>query len=165
MMRVLWLNEGFNPGREREAAHTLVDQGVDVLGSTFQDSASIVQHVEIKRHNDELSGNRYRLRLFIGLPSARHERVLVNFQPSCEHAEEAFLRINPFGQLPVLDDNGFVLRNAQAILVCVATPHNLDQRRFPAGAQARAQFVHWWSVAGDITRSASATRLHGAFGI
>ena len=32
-VKVIWLNEWFNPAREREAAMTLIDQGADVLAS------------------------------------------------------------------------------------------------------------------------------------
>ena len=86
----------------------------------------------IKLYNDELSGNCYKLRLFMGLLELPYERVPVNFHPGREHKSEAFLQINPFGQLPAIDDDGFVLRDAQAILVYLATrydgtPEHRDQ--------------------------------------
>ncbi len=45
-VRVIWVNEWHNPGREREAAQTLVSQGADVLGSAFQDAPAVVQLAE-----------------------------------------------------------------------------------------------------------------------
>ncbi|PZO14097.1 MAG: glutathione S-transferase [Burkholderiales bacterium] len=117
----------------------------------------------IKLYNDELSGNCYKLRLFMSLIGLPYERVPVNFYPGREHKDEAFLRINSFGQLPVVDDEGYVLRDAQAILVYLATRHDPTQRWFPSDAQVRGRVALWLSVAEDITRSASAARLHDTF--
>ncbi len=47
-VKVIWVNEWYNPGREREAAQALVGQGVDVLGSAFQDAPAVVQYAESK---------------------------------------------------------------------------------------------------------------------
>lgn len=118
----------------------------------------------IKLYNDELSGNCYKLRLFMGLLELPYERVPVNFHPGREHKSEAFLKINPFGQLPAIDDDGYVLRDAQAILVYLATRYDPTQRWFPVDARSRGRVALWLTVAEDITRSASAARLHDAFG-
>ena len=118
----------------------------------------------IKLYNDELSGNCYKLRLFMALLELPFERVPVNFHPRKEHKDEAFLRLNPFGQLPVVDDHGYVLRDAQAILVYLASRYDPGQRWFPADAEVRGQVAMWLAVAEDITCSASAARLHDAFG-
>lgn len=118
----------------------------------------------IKLYNDELSGNCYKLRLFMALLNLRYERVPINFHPEREHKDPTFLRINPMGQLPAIDDAGYVLRDAQAILVYLATRYDDTQRWFPADARARGRVALWLTVAEDITRSASAARLHDAFG-
>jgi simple sugar transport system substrate-binding protein len=47
-VKVVWVNEWYNPGREREAAQALVGQGVDVLGSAFQDAPAVIQYAESK---------------------------------------------------------------------------------------------------------------------
>lgn len=118
----------------------------------------------IKLYNDELSGNCYKLRLLMGLLELPYQRVPINFYPGREHKSDQFLKVNPFGQLPAIDDEGYVLRDAQAILVYLATRYDHTQRWFPADAQARGRVVLWLMVAEDITRSASAARLHDAFG-
>ncbi|RZL90542.1 MAG: glutathione S-transferase family protein [Variovorax sp.] len=117
----------------------------------------------IKLYNDELSGNCYKLRLFMALIDLPYERIPINFYPGREHKSAAFLKINPFGQLPVIDDGGYVLRDAQAILFYLATRYDPEQRWLPADAQARGRVALWLAVAEDITRSASAARLHDAF--
>ncbi|MCT8179126.1 glutathione S-transferase family protein [Variovorax sp. CY25R-8] len=118
----------------------------------------------IKLYNEQLSGNCYKLRLFMALLGIAHERVPVNFHPGREHKQAEFLELNPFGQLPVIDDNGFVLRDAQAILVYLASRHDSAGTWFPADPKRRARVMLWLTVAEDITRSASAARLHDAFG-
>ena len=118
----------------------------------------------IKLYNDELSGNCYKLRLFMGLIGLPYARIPINFHPRREHKSEAFLRINPFGQLPAIDDDGYVLRDAQAILVYLASRYDGSGRWFPAESALRGRVALWLAVAEDITRSASAARLHDAFG-
>ena len=45
--RVVWVNKWFDPGKEREAATTLIGQGVDVLMQNT-DSAAVVQTAQEK---------------------------------------------------------------------------------------------------------------------
>ena len=47
-LRVLWLNTWFDPGREREAALTLINQGADVL-TNHSASAAVAQTAQEKR--------------------------------------------------------------------------------------------------------------------
>ena len=68
----------------------------------------------------ELSGNCYKLRLFMSFLHIPYKTVPIDFYPGREHKSEWFLKINPLGQLPVIDDDGYVLRDAQAILVYLA---------------------------------------------
>ena len=47
-VKVVWVNEWYNPGREREAAAALVNGGADVVGSAFQDAPAVVEYAESK---------------------------------------------------------------------------------------------------------------------
>ncbi|MDQ6618878.1 MAG: BMP family ABC transporter substrate-binding protein [Pseudomonadota bacterium] len=47
-MKVVWVNSWFDPGRERQAADTLVAQGADVL-THHTDSTAVVQAAEAKK--------------------------------------------------------------------------------------------------------------------
>lgn len=60
---------------------------------------------------------------------------------------EAFAAISPFGQLPVLEDDGVVLAESSVILLHLAETHG---RLTPADAEGRAQ-VRQWSVAAVAT--------------
>lgn len=118
----------------------------------------------IKLYNYELSGNCYKLRLLMNLLRVQYERVPVNFYPEKEHKSEWFLAINPMGQLPVLEDGGYRLRDAQAILSYLASRYDPAQSWFPADPEVRGRVALWLSIAEDITRTASTARLHDSFG-
>src|SRR5207249_5027846 len=47
-VRVIWTNSWYDPGREREAADTLISQGADVL-THHTDSTAVVQAAEAKK--------------------------------------------------------------------------------------------------------------------
>jgi glutathione S-transferase len=117
----------------------------------------------IKLYDYELSGNCYKLRLLMGFLGAEYERKLIDFYPGNQHKSEAFRNINPLGQLPVLDDDGLVLRDAQAILVYLASKYDPGGTWYPTGDPALlGQIAQWLAFADGITATASAARLHDA---
>jgi glutathione S-transferase len=118
----------------------------------------------IRLYNYELSGNCYKLRLLMHILKVPYEKIVVDFYPGREHKAEAFLDINPFGQLPVLEDGSLCLRDAQAILVYLAAQYDRQRSWYPADPVAMGKIGMWLAVADDITRAASAARMHDAFG-
>lgn len=117
----------------------------------------------IRLYDYELSGNCYKVRLLLDMLGVAHERVPVDFYPGREHKSEPFLAINPLGQLPVIDDDGFVLRDAQAILVYLAARYDLTNRWYPRDdARLMGEIAQWLAFADGITATASAARLHDA---
>ena len=118
----------------------------------------------IKLYNYELSGNCYKLRLLMNILKVPYESIAVDFYPGREHKSERFLDLNPFGQLPVLEDGDLRLRDAQAILVYLAAQYDKERKWYPVDAVAMGKIAMWLAVADDITRSASAARLHDALG-
>ena len=111
----------------------------------------------------ELSGNCYKIRLMLGFLGVKYETSLVDFYPGQAHKSPAFLAINPLGQLPVIDDDGLVLRDAQAILIYLAERYDTTGQWFPRGDAAKTGLVaQWLAFADGITATASAARLHDA---
>jgi glutathione S-transferase len=82
-----------------------------------------------------------------------------------EQRGEAFLKLNPFGTVPVLDDNGEIIADSCAILVYLAAkydPAGLWLPRDPFGA---AQVQRWLSVAqGPVFNGPCCARLVTVFG-
>lgn len=115
----------------------------------------------ITLYDYELSGNCYKPRLLMGFLGLEYDARKVDFYPGGQHKAEEFLRINPLGQLPVIDDGGQVLRDAQAILVYLASKYDPSGRWHPLGSPERlGQVSQWLAFADMITGSAGAARLH-----
>ncbi len=111
-------------------------------------------------HDYVLSGSCYKVRLFMGLIGLDYTPVPVDFFPGREQRSAEFLAINPLGQLPVLDDDGLVLRDAQAILVYLAGKYDRTRQWYPEDPTAQGTIAMWLSFAGGEIMNASAARLH-----
>lgn len=74
----------------------------------------------MKIHHHPLSGHSHRVVLFASLLGVPHELVEVDLKAGA-HKKPAFLALNPFGQVPVLEDDGTVIADSNAILVYLAT--------------------------------------------
>ena len=111
----------------------------------------------ITLYDYELSGNCYKLRLLMSFLGVEWKTVPIDFYPGREHKSEWFLRLNPLGQLPVIDDDGFVLRDAQAILVYLAAKYDPSNTWYPRDNPAMlGEISQWLSFADAITGTASA---------
>ena len=117
----------------------------------------------IRLHDFVLSGNCYKLRLLMRILGLEYETVFVDFYPGRQHRSAAFLRLNPLGQIPVLEDGDLVLRDAQAILVYLACRYDATLQWYPEDAVARGRIAQWLAFADRITATASAARLHDSF--
>ena len=75
--------------------------------------------------NPNLSGNCYKVRLLLHWLGLKYTNIPVDFHPGREHQSPEFIdNVNPLGQLPVLRDGDFLLRDAQAILVYLASQYD-----------------------------------------
>ena len=92
----------------------------------------------------DISGNCYRVRLLLALLNVKHELVLVDLMKG-EHREPAFLKLNPRGQVPVLEDDGTVVWDSMAILVYLARRYG-NERWLPLDAASMAEVVQWLGV-------------------
>lgn len=117
----------------------------------------------MKLYHHPLSGHAHRARLFLNLLRVPHELVHVDLAQGA-HRQPAFLALNPFGQVPVLDDDGTIVADSNAILVYLAT--RLQRRDWlPDTPAAAAEVQRWLSVAaGQIAYGPAAARLVTVFG-
>ncbi len=117
----------------------------------------------IKLYGHELSGNSYKVRLFLELLNLEYEWVRVDLMKG-EHRSPEYLALNPFGQVPLLVDGDVQLADAQAILVYLARRYDGD-RWLPTDALSLARVVRWLSTtAGEIRQGPESARLYHRFG-
>lgn len=116
----------------------------------------------MKLYDLPLSGHAHRARLFLSLVGVPFEVVPVDL-PGGEHKSPAFLALNPFGQVPVLDDDGTVVPDSNAILVYVAKKLGRTDW-LPEDPEGAARVQRWLSVAaGQIAFGPAAARLVTVF--
>ncbi len=107
-----------------------------------------------------LSANCYKVRLLLHMLDVEYRSVPVDFHPGKEHKGAEFRRINPMGHIPVIDDDGFVLRDAHAILVYLAAANDPSQQWYPVHDPRRlAETAQWMQFADATAGTASAARL------
>lgn len=117
----------------------------------------------MKLYYHPLSGHAHRARLFLSLIKADFELVEVDLAKGA-HKAPAYLALNRFGQVPVLDDGGTIISDSNAILVYLAKKLNL-QDWLPTEASQAAAVQRWLSVAaGQIAFGPAAARLITVFG-
>jgi glutathione S-transferase len=98
-----------------------------------------------------LSGHAHRVRLMLSLLDLPVELVPVALAAG-EQKAPAFLTMNPFGQVPVIQDGDVTLGDSNAILVYLARRYDSAERWLPATPLAMAQVQVWLSAAaGPLT--------------
>lgn len=118
--------------------------------------------ITLYRH--ALSGHSHRVHLALSLLGLPYRLVDIDLKQG-EHKRPGFLRMNPFGQLPVIDDGGTVVHDSNAILVYLATRYDPARRWLPEAPQAQAAVQVWLSVAaGQIAFGPAAARVATVFG-
>lgn len=117
----------------------------------------------MKLYFHPLSGHAHRVRLFLSLLGLPYALVQVDLAKGA-HKSPEFLKLNPLGQVPVLDDEGSIIADSNAILVYLAKKSGRTDwlPESPAGAAAVQK---WLSVAaGQIAYGPAAARLITLFG-
>ena len=114
--------------------------------------------MSLKLHTFPLSGHSHRAVLFASLIGADAETVVVDLAKGA-HKTPEYLAINPFGQVPVLEDGDTVVSDSTAILVYLAKKFGRTDW-LPEEAEAAARVQKWLSVAsGQVAFGPAAARL------
>ena len=93
------------------------------------------------------SGNSYKVRILLSLLNVAHERVFLDHKAK-EHKQPPFLKLNPRGEVPVLEDDGHVFWDSAACLVYIARKHGGDQW-LPGAPGPMAEVMQWVALAGN----------------
>ena len=112
----------------------------------------------IRLYDFERSGSCYKVRLLLNILKVSCERIPVDFVGK-EHKTDHFLKINPLGEIPVLEDGAVRLRDAQAILVYIAREYDSSNTWFPDAPDAMGPIMQWLSFAGNELMAAAGARL------
>jgi glutathione S-transferase len=112
----------------------------------------------IKLYDFELSGSCYKVRLLLNILKVSCERIPIDFVKK-EHKTERFLKLNPLGEIPVLEDGDVRLRDAQAILVYIARTYDRSNTWFPDAPDSMGRIMQWLALGGNELMAAAGARL------
>ena len=113
----------------------------------------------------KLSGHSHRAELMLrllGLPFAFEE---VDIFAGAQN-QDAFRKLNRFGAVPVIDDDGTVVPDSVAILVYLAGRYDADRAWLPTDWAKAAEVQRWLSVAqNQVAHGPAAARVIQRFGV
>mgnify|MGYP003674718034 FL=1 len=121
------------------------------------------ENVQLVIYDFEKSGHAHRVRLMAGLLGL--PVVLKNIDLLAgEQKTDAFLKLNPFGQVPILDDSGEIVWDSTAILVYLAKKYG-DESWLPTDPVGASKVQRFLSIAsGEVFRGPCSARLITVFG-
>ena len=99
----------------------------------------------MKFYTAAVSGNAYKVRILLALLNVPHDKVMLDLAKR-EHKTPEFLRLNPRGEVPVIEDAGAVIWDSGACLVYLARRYGGEQWLPTAPAQL-AEVMQWMSLA------------------
>ena len=122
----------------------------------------------IRLYRFPLSGHSHRAELFLSLLGLPFEGVNVDLLQRAQKRPE-FLAKNPFGQVPVIEDDNagepVVVADSNAILVYLATRYDASGRWLPREPRAAAEVQRWLSLAaGELAFGPADARVMKLFG-
>ncbi len=91
-----------------------------------------------------VSGNSYKLRILLSLLKVPHEVEIIDM-PKQQHKSAEFLKINPRGEVPALEDGGKVIWDSAACLVYLARQYGGEQW-LPTDAAGLAEVTQWLAL-------------------
>jgi glutathione S-transferase len=123
--------------------------------------------MSLRLHRFALSGHAHRAELMLSLLGLKADLVDVDLRGGAQK-QPAFLSLNAFGQVPVLEDgpkdNPVVIADSNAILVYLAGKYDRSGRWLPADPVTAAQVQRWLSVAaGQLVNGPARARMVALF--
>jgi glutathione S-transferase len=91
------------------------------------------------------SGNAYKVRVLLSLLGVPYEKVLVDTRNK-EQKQPPYLKLNPRGEVPVIEDDGVVIWDSAACLAYVARKFG-GEKWLPTAPAAMAEVVQWLALA------------------
>jgi len=110
----------------------------------------------IKLYGFSLSGHVHRVELFLSLLDLPYEFIPIDVKNGA-HKQPDFVAMHPFGQVPVIDDNGTILWDSNAVLVYLAKSYDPEGTWLPQDPVKAAQVQQWFSVSASLLFNGPAT--------
>jgi glutathione S-transferase len=113
----------------------------------------------------ELSADCYRVRLLLSILGQRYEAVPVDIFPGRQHEAEWFRKLSPEGEMPVLDDSGFIVAGGVPTLLYLAGKFDATERWMPVtGSGLSPDLRTWLATSQTLSATAGNARLTVNFG-
>lgn len=117
----------------------------------------------IRLHTTRLSGHGHRVKLFLTMLDLPFTTIEVDMTAG-DNRKPAYLALNPFGEVPVIEDGEVVVTDSNAILVYLARKYG-DPSWLPQDPVGAAAVQRWLSLAaGKVAYGPCAARLVTLFG-
>ncbi len=118
----------------------------------------------IRLYRNPKSGHCHRVELMMAFLGRPYETIDLDMANGAHKAPD-YLKLNPFGKVPAIDDNGTILWDSNAILVYLAKRYGADTGWLPEDPVKASHVQRWLSVAaGEIAPGPAAARLVHVFG-
>ena len=95
---------------------------------------------KIDLYDHPLSGNCYKVRLLLNQLNIKFNSIIIDVFKG-QNREKFFKEINPAMKIPVLDDEGFVINESNAILIYLAEKYSSNF--IPKALKERAELFSW----------------------
>ena len=117
----------------------------------------------IKFYTFPLSGNAHRVELLLRALDVPFNRIDVNLRDKEQKAPD-FLAMNPFGQVPVIDDNDTIVWDSVAIMTYLALTYDTARIYLPEAPAQHAEVMAWLAkTSGPIAYGLGAARRINIF--
>ncbi|HEY0818488.1 MAG TPA: glutathione S-transferase [Rhizobacter sp.] len=118
----------------------------------------------IRLYQHPLSGHAHRVKLLLSMLDLPFEEKLIDVTKG-EQRHPEFLALNPFGQVPVIQDGDITLADSNAILTYLALRYDDSGRWLPRDPVGSARVQRWLSqAAGDLVNGPGNARIAVLFG-
>ena len=97
----------------------------------------------MKLYDFEHSGNCHKIRMMLSFLDIEYERIDIDLLKK-DQLNPDFVKLNPLHKVPVLDDNGVILRDSAAILIYLARKYGKTEL-YPDAPLAMAEIQQWLS--------------------
>jgi len=110
--------------------------------------------MRMKLYQRDTSVYSYKVRLLLAFLRVPYEAVAVKRLPDGRNdVGPEYLRLNPRGQIPTLEDDGVVLWGSTAILTYIALRYDPRRHWLPGDAAAAAEVAQWLELAQNEVRT------------